>query len=140
MGRNCAPDDRPPPRTTRPELGILEDGPEFVNVVNAGLAPAAARAATPLKPRLGPLAYAVGALKAAVSTSPLECRVEVDGQEFYKGKAWQVIVLFVVVLGGIYLGLMTPTEAAAVGAVAALLMLMGELRSGVMPIRVGSCS
>lgn len=37
--------------------------------------------------------------------------------------AWQVIVLFVAVLGGIYLGLVTPTEAGAVGAFAAFLML-----------------
>lgn len=47
-------------------------------------------------------------------------------------------MLFLVVLGGIYLGLMTPTEAAAVGAVAALLMLLGELRLGVMPAIVES--
>ncbi|MTH79161.1 TRAP transporter large permease [Paracoccus aestuariivivens] len=39
-------------------------------------------------------------------------------------QAWQVLVLFVIVLGGIYLGLVTPTEAGAVGAVAALLMLV----------------
>lgn len=49
--------------------------------------------------------------------------------------AWQVIVLFLVVLGGIYLGFVTPTEAGAIGAVAALLMLLlnrssrGGLRS-----------
>ncbi|WP_142846115.1 TRAP transporter large permease [Telmatospirillum sp. J64-1] len=40
------------------------------------------------------------------------------------GQAWQVVVLFVIVLGGIYLGLVTPTEAGAIGAVAALLMLL----------------
>jgi tripartite ATP-independent transporter DctM subunit len=40
------------------------------------------------------------------------------------GQAWQVLVLFLLVLGGIYLGLVTPTEAAAVGALAALLMLL----------------
>lgn len=53
-------------------------------------------------------------------------------------KAWQVIVLFLVVLGGIYLGLVTPTEAAAVGAVAALLMLIGELRGKVLPAMLES--
>src|SRR5690554_4263146 len=37
--------------------------------------------------------------------------------------AWQVILLFVAVLGGIYMGLVTPTEAGAVGAFAAFLML-----------------
>ncbi|MCD0505654.1 TRAP transporter large permease [Bordetella petrii] len=38
--------------------------------------------------------------------------------------AWQVLLLFVVVLGGIYLGLVTPTEAGAVGAFAAFVMLL----------------
>lgn len=37
--------------------------------------------------------------------------------------AWQVILLFVAVLGGIYMGLVTPTEAGAVGAFVAFLML-----------------
>ena len=40
------------------------------------------------------------------------------------GKAWQVMVLFIVVMGGIYLGLVTPTEAGAVGAFVALIMLL----------------
>ena len=40
------------------------------------------------------------------------------------GDAWQVIVLFVVVLGGIYLGFVTPTEAGAIGAFAAFVMLL----------------
>jgi len=39
-------------------------------------------------------------------------------------QAWQVLVLFVIVLGGIYLGLVTPTEAGAIGALAALVMLL----------------
>lgn len=39
-------------------------------------------------------------------------------------QAWQVAVLFVVVLGGIYLGFVTPTEAGAVGAFTAFLMLI----------------
>ena len=38
--------------------------------------------------------------------------------------AWPLVVLIVVVLGGIYTGVFTPTEAAAVGALAALLMLL----------------
>src|SRR5690606_29825265 len=37
---------------------------------------------------------------------------------------WQVVMLFVIVLGGIYLGIVTATEAAAVGALAALIMLL----------------
>ncbi len=40
------------------------------------------------------------------------------------GQAWQVVVLFVHVLGGIYVGLITPTEAGAIGALAALVMLL----------------
>ncbi|NYT86628.1 TRAP transporter large permease [Pollutimonas harenae] len=39
------------------------------------------------------------------------------------GGAWQVFVLFFVVLGGIYLGFVTPTEAGAIGAFVAFLML-----------------
>ena len=35
-----------------------------------------------------------------------------------------MLVLFVIVLGGIYLGFVTPTEAGAIGALAALLMLV----------------
>jgi len=41
-------------------------------------------------------------------------------------QAWQVLVLFIVVMGGIYLGLMTPTEAGALGAFAAFLMLLAN--------------
>src|SRR5690606_1532904 len=40
------------------------------------------------------------------------------------GGAWQVLVLFVSVLGGIYLGFVTPTEAGAIGAFVAFLMLV----------------
>jgi len=40
------------------------------------------------------------------------------------GSAWQVLVLFIFVLGGIYLGLVTPTEAGAIGAFIAFLMLL----------------
>ena len=42
------------------------------------------------------------------------------------GDAWQVFVLFIVVLGGIYLGLVTPTEAGAIGAFVALLLLIAS--------------
>ncbi|HYG44487.1 MAG TPA: TRAP transporter large permease [Bordetella sp.] len=40
--------------------------------------------------------------------------------------AWQVLVLFAVVLGGIYLGFVTPTEAGAVGAFVAFIMLLAS--------------
>ncbi|KAA3650661.1 MAG: TRAP transporter large permease [Proteobacteria bacterium] len=46
-------------------------------------------------------------------------------------EAWQVNVLFIVVLGGIYLGLVTPTEAGAVGAFTAFLMLLFARRTAI---------
>jgi diacylglycerol kinase (ATP) len=82
------------------ELGRVADGPPFVNVVNAGLAPVAAREAAPLKARLGSLAYAVGAVRAAVRTAPLECRVRLDDGELFGGGAWQVIVSCTGAFGG----------------------------------------
>ncbi len=49
----------------RLELGRLADGRPFVNVASAGLASEAARHASPFKRALGPLAYGVGARRAA---------------------------------------------------------------------------
>ncbi|MGR3805710.1 TRAP transporter large permease [Marinibacterium profundimaris] len=45
------------------------------------------------------------------------------------GQVWQVVLLFALVIGGIYLGWFSPTEAAAVGAVGAffLALFSGEL-------------
>jgi diacylglycerol kinase family enzyme len=74
------------------ELGRLADGLPFVNVASAGLASAAARRAEAFKRVLGPLAYAVGALRAAATEAPLRCSVRVDGETAYAGGAWQVIV------------------------------------------------
>src|SRR5215216_3722274 len=76
----------------RLELGRLADGRPFVNVASAGLASVAARRAAPLKPKLGPLAYAVGALRAAATAAPLPCTVRVAGATVFGGEAWQVIV------------------------------------------------
>ena len=73
------------------DLGRM-DGRPFVNAANAGLAVAAARSAAPLKKALGPLAYALGAVRAGVSTHPVACRVTCDGRELFAGDAWQVIV------------------------------------------------
>ena len=39
---------------------------------------------------------------------------------------WGVLVLFIVVIGGIYLGILTPTEAAGVGAFGAFLFVLGR--------------
>jgi diacylglycerol kinase (ATP) len=74
------------------ELGRLADGRPFVNVASAGLASVAARRAAPLKSRLGPLAYGVGAVRAAATTAPLRCAVRADGATVFEGAAWQVIV------------------------------------------------
>jgi diacylglycerol kinase family enzyme len=82
------------------ELGRLADGRPFVNAASAGLASQAARRATPLKRLLGPLAYPVGALRAAVTESPLRCTVDVDGERVYEGGAWQVIVAATGAFGG----------------------------------------
>jgi YegS/Rv2252/BmrU family lipid kinase len=86
---------------TRPlELGRLADGRPFVNVASAGLASVAARNAQPLKPRLGPLAYGVGALRAATREQPLEVTVRSDGRTVSEGGAWQVIVAVSGAFGG----------------------------------------
>jgi diacylglycerol kinase (ATP) len=77
---------------TRPmELGRMGERP-FVNAVSAGLPPAAALAARGWKRRLGPLAYVLGAAKAGLSATPIDCSVSCDGDELYSGEAWQVTV------------------------------------------------
>jgi diacylglycerol kinase (ATP) len=68
------------------ELGRLADGRPFVNVASAGLASAAARRAEPLKSFLGPLAYPLGALQAAVTERPLRCTVCAAGEEVFDGE------------------------------------------------------
>lgn len=86
---------------TRPlELGRLADGRPFVNVASAGLASVAARNAQPLKPRLGPLAYGVGALRAAARERPLRVTVRADGRTVFDDGAWQVIVAVSGAFGG----------------------------------------
>jgi diacylglycerol kinase family enzyme len=53
----------------------------------------AARRAAPLKPRLGPLAYAAGALRAGLTARPLrDVVVDADGATVHTGDAWQVVV------------------------------------------------
>jgi diacylglycerol kinase (ATP) len=74
------------------ELGRLADGRPFVNVASAGLASVAAHRARPLKPRFGPLAYALGATRAAATAHPVRCTVRAGGNEAFSGRAWQVIV------------------------------------------------
>lgn len=95
----CALAREPSAATRRADLAEVGKRP-FVNAASAGLSVIAAREARPHKARLGPLAYAVGALKAGVSASPLRCRVVCDGEERYAGKAWQVVVGVTGAFGG----------------------------------------
>jgi diacylglycerol kinase family enzyme len=82
------------------DLGHLADGHPFVNVASAGLASVAARRAQPLKHRLGPLAYAVGAVRAAATAHPLRTTVRADGAEVFAGECWQAIVAVSGAFGG----------------------------------------
>src|SRR5262245_24142550 len=82
------------------ELGRLSDGRPFVNVASAGLASVAARNAQPLKARLGPLAYGVGALRAATRSQPRPVTVRAAGRTVFGDGAWQVIVAVSGAFGG----------------------------------------
>jgi len=82
------------------DLGHLADGQPFVNVASAGLASVAARRAQRFKPRLGPLAYAVGAVRAAATAHPLEPTVRADGEDVFSGACWQAIVAVSGAFGG----------------------------------------
>jgi YegS/Rv2252/BmrU family lipid kinase len=83
---------RDPHATTRhAELALAGERP-FVNAAATGLSVVAAREAKAHKSRLGPLAYAVGALKAAATATPLRCIVRCDGRQAWEGPAWQVVV------------------------------------------------
>jgi diacylglycerol kinase family enzyme len=73
------------------DLGWLGDRP-FVNVVSAGLAPAAARRAAGLKGRLGSVAYLAGAIRAGIGASPVRCAVACEGHQLFRGDAWQVTI------------------------------------------------
>jgi diacylglycerol kinase family enzyme len=82
------------------ELGRLSTGRPFVNVASAGLSSLAGRRAQPLKSRFGPLAYGLGAVRAAASGRPLRIGVRVDGAEVFAGGAWQIMVACTGAFGG----------------------------------------
>jgi diacylglycerol kinase family enzyme len=87
--------------TTRAlELGRLSTGRPFVNVASAGLSSLAGRRAQPLKSRFGPLAYGLGAIRAAATGRPLRVSVRVDGEDAFAGDAWQVMVACTGAFGG----------------------------------------
>jgi diacylglycerol kinase (ATP) len=87
-------------RTQSLELGHLSTGRPFVNVAAAGLSSVAGRRAQPLKSRFGPLAYGLGAARAAASGSPLHLTVDVDGETRFEGDAWQIMVACTGMFGG----------------------------------------
>jgi diacylglycerol kinase family enzyme len=75
------------------ELGWMNNTRPFVNVASVGLPAPAAERASGWKGRLGPLAYAAGALSAGLSAKPLTCLVLCDEErELLAGEAWQVTV------------------------------------------------
>ena len=76
------------------------DGRPFVNVASTGLAVLAAHGARPLKSRLGPLAYAAGAVKAGATGHPISTAVSTHGQEAWRGSAWQIAVAASGAFGG----------------------------------------
>jgi diacylglycerol kinase (ATP) len=82
------------------ELGRLSTGRPFVNVASAGLSSVAGRRAQPLKSRFGPLAYGIGAVRAAATSHPLAVSVRVDGAEVFAGDAWQLMVACTGAFGG----------------------------------------
>lgn len=82
-----------PDARTRPvEVCLTGDDRPFVNAANAGLAVRAAREAHGLKAKLGPLAYAVGAARAGLRAPAIAIDVTLDGEPFFRGDAWQVMV------------------------------------------------
>lgn len=68
------------------------DGRPFLNAVNFGLAADAAETADRLKGTLGAAAYPAGAVAAGLRGDPFAVRVRIDGELFWDGEAWQVIV------------------------------------------------
>lgn len=85
---------------------------------------------------LGTLLYVLAVLlQVRLSPSVAPKAVRVDWRQRFRllGRIWPVALLFVVVIGGIYTGWFSPTEAAAVGAVGAFLLALlsaGMTRTG----------
>lgn len=70
---------------------LLDDaGGVAVNAVHLGIGAEAAQASAAVKPRLGPLAYPLGALVAGVRSRGHRLRVEVDGTLLHDGRALMV--------------------------------------------------
>lgn len=59
---------------------------------------------------------------------PAEASISALGRLLSLHKVWPALVIMFVILGGIYLGVATPTEAAGLGAIAALLLMCTKFR------------
>jgi diacylglycerol kinase family enzyme len=81
--------------------GATLDGHPFVNVASIGLAVNAAREAAPMKKQLGPVAYALGAVKAGAKGTEVHCRISVDGEQVFEGDVWQALVAASGSFGGV---------------------------------------
>jgi YegS/Rv2252/BmrU family lipid kinase len=82
-------------------VDILRAGDRpFLNAASVGLSVIAAHRARPLKRLLGPFAYALGAIQAGLTATPLRCHVRADGAQVYSGPVWQVIVAGTGAFGG----------------------------------------
>jgi diacylglycerol kinase (ATP) len=81
--------------------GATLDGHPFVNVASIGLAVNAAREAAPMKSQLGPVAYALGAVKAGAKGTEVHCRISVDGEQVFEGEVWQALVAASGSFGGV---------------------------------------
>lgn len=95
----CTLAAEPDARVRRVDIATF-DGVPYVNAAAAGLSAQANKLATPLKPKLGALAYAAGALRAGLTSPALPCRVLCDGTECWDGKIWQVVVAATGAFGG----------------------------------------
>jgi diacylglycerol kinase (ATP) len=99
VDRACALAAARVPRTTPVDLARAGTR-AFVNAASTGLSVVAARRAHAFKPRLGALAYALGALRAGLAARPARLRVTVDDEVVHDGDAWQVIVAGTGAFGG----------------------------------------
>jgi len=85
--------------TRQHEVGLVGDRP-FVNTAAAGLSTVASRYAEPHKSRLGPLAYALGAVRAGLTAPTMHCQVRCDGRACFTGEVWQVVIGLTGAFGG----------------------------------------
>jgi C4-dicarboxylate transporter DctM subunit len=84
--------------------------------------------------------YIYGAVKFRPDLAPAVAEATPSSAERLKavGGAWEVLALFLVVMGSIYLGVATATEAAAFGAFFAVLLLLRRTRrAGLKPLGDG---